>query len=85
MQVVSGKAATNKEVKPVAVALRVLSGSRIPRLDSRASVALTGYSSRNLPLSVEDIDAGDSHNVFLSPEYVNDIYNYLRKLEVSGD
>lgn len=33
-------------------------------------------------LDVEDIDAQDSDNPQLVSEYVNDIYKYLRELEV---
>ena len=42
-----------------------------------------GYSSNMIPTNVENIDANDGHNVFLTPDYVNDIYAYLRHLEVS--
>ena len=41
-----------------------------------------GYSSNLIPDNVENIDANDGHNVFLTPDYVNDIYSYLRYLEV---
>ena len=37
-----------------------------------------------LPSDVEDIDAGDENNALLATEYVNDIYAYLRSLEVSS-
>ncbi|XP_054160200.1 G2/mitotic-specific cyclin-B2-like [Oppia nitens] len=40
-----------------------------------------GFSSQCLPDNVEDIDANDESNVFLTYSYVNDIYNYLRRLE----
>lgn len=40
-----------------------------------------GYSSNLIPDNVENIDANDGHNVFLTPDYVNDIYSYLRYLE----
>jgi len=59
-------------------------GSRIPLPLTRSnSLKATGFSSLALPVSVEDIDAADANNVFLSPEYVNDIYAYLRQLEKS--
>lgn len=41
-----------------------------------------GYSSARLPPLVEDIDADDGDNVMLTPEFVIDIYKYLRRLEV---
>lgn len=34
-------------------------------------------------MSVEDIDANDFDNPQLVSEYVNDIYDYMRSLEVS--
>lgn len=34
-------------------------------------------------LNVQDIDANDKENPQLVSEYVNDIYEYMRKLEVS--
>jgi cyclin B len=59
-------------------------GSKIPLPLTRAeSMKDIGFSSLALPVSVEDIDAADANNVFLSPEYVNDIYAYLRQLEKS--
>ena len=33
-------------------------------------------------IGVEDIDRDDNGDPFLLPEYVNDIYSYLRDLEV---
>lgn len=36
-------------------------------------------------LNVEDIDAADAGSPQLVTEYVNDIYKYLRQLEVSSD
>jgi hypothetical protein len=33
-------------------------------------------------IGVEDIDKDDKGDPFLVPEYVNDIYAYLRELEV---
>lgn len=88
---ISGKVAhdSSKNVKPTITGLRTISNvvgnSKIPRLgNARTSTASVAYSSNILPVAVEDIDSGDSNNVFLSPEYVNDIYRYLRKLEVSS-
>ena len=43
-----------------------------------------GYSAARLPPLVEDIDADDGDNVMLTPEFVIDIYKYLRKLEVTN-
>jgi len=40
-----------------------------------------GFSAQLLPDKVENIDANDTNNCLLAPEYVNDIYNYLRELE----
>lgn len=40
------------------------------------------YSTHLIPENVEDIDAEDHGNALLLPEYVNDIYSYLLKLEV---
>lgn len=40
------------------------------------------FSSKLIPEGVENIDSNDSNNVFLTPDYVNDIYVYLRHLEV---
>ncbi|RWS13150.1 G2/mitotic-specific cyclin-B-like protein [Dinothrombium tinctorium] len=60
--------------------------SKIPRLSifPRMSVVnepALGFSSKLLPLDVENIDENDVNNVLLTPEYVNDIYEYLRYLE----
>ena len=41
------------------------------------------FSTNLIPDNVEDIDANDSNNVFLTPDYVKEIYWYLRHLEVS--
>ena len=41
------------------------------------------FSKLMLPAHVADIDKGDSDNPQLVSEYVNDIYDYLRDLEVS--
>lgn len=35
-----------------------------------------------IPAEVENIDANDGSNVLLATDYVNDIYAYLRVLEV---
>ena len=35
-------------------------------------------------LNVQDIDANDKDNPQLVSEYVNDIYDYMRSLEVSS-
>ena len=37
-----------------------------------------------IPEDVENIDASDGNNVLLATDYVNDIYAYLRTLEVSA-
>ena len=52
-----------------------------PKEDGQVREQL-GYSSNLIPNNVENIDANDGDNVFLTPDYVNDIYAYLRHLEV---
>ena len=42
----------------------------------------TALSRAILPVNVADIDKDDKDNPQLVSEYVNDIYDYLRKLEV---
>lgn len=37
-----------------------------------------------VPKSVNNIDENDEGKIFLVPEYVNDIYKYLRYMEVSN-
>jgi hypothetical protein len=57
--------------KSKSVFKKALSTSSIPnKVASSSSVA------------VEDIDKDDNGDQFLLPEYVNDIYAYLRELEV---
>jgi hypothetical protein len=41
-----------------------------------------GFSSQLLPANVENIDADDGSNHLLATDYINDIYEYLRSLEV---
>lgn len=58
-------------------------GRRLSKIPVPAKVAtVQEVSPKSPPPSVEDIDKDDGDNVFLAPEYVNDIYRYLRKLEV---
>ena len=40
------------------------------------------FSKQLLPVNVQDIDQDDGDNPQLVAEYVNDIYNYMRQLEV---
>lgn len=82
------------EVKPVPQSKVVTEGSRIPRasfpkpravevcLDKAAKDLEVGYSSSILPEGVEDIDKEDGGNIMLATDFVNDIYGYLRQLEV---
>ncbi|XP_053202544.1 G2/mitotic-specific cyclin-B-like [Panonychus citri] len=64
--------------------------SKIPRLSLRPSgiaeviarrVTKNCFSSAIIPEDVENIDENDELNVFLTTDYVNDIYKYLRQLE----
>jgi len=62
--------------------------SKIPKVLSRTSllskpIDVQSFSSLAIPEHVEDIDKGDENNVLLESVYVKDIYEYLRKLEVS--
>jgi len=41
------------------------------------------FSTLSLPLGVENIDKHDDNNVLLATDYVVDIYNYMRSLEVA--
>lgn len=63
--------------------------SKIPKITSRMSTAIAnpvadlGFSSKLLlPPQVENIDSGDTQNILLAAEFVQDIYIYLRRLEV---
>ena len=40
------------------------------------------FSKQLLPVNVQDIDQDDGDNPQLVAEYVNDIYDYMRQLEV---
>ncbi|RWS29162.1 G2/mitotic-specific cyclin-B-like protein [Leptotrombidium deliense] len=62
--------------------------SKIPRLSIferqsavKAAPEPVAFSSSLLPANIEDIDENDAHNILLVPEFVNDIYRYLRTLE----
>lgn len=62
--------------------------SLIPRPSLARSVKTvteepSGFSAFYLPSDVENIDSNDGNNVLLATEYINDIYTYLRQLEVS--
>ncbi|KAI1301892.1 G2/mitotic-specific cyclin-B2 [Halotydeus destructor] len=66
-----------------------LACSKIPTRTGRPSIldkpvqqVLSGFSSNLLPPNVENIDKDDGSNVLLATDYVNDIYGYLRQLEV---
>jgi len=51
-----------------------------PKVEMKAPEELA-FSSQMIPDNVEDIDVNDGNNVFLTPDYVNEIYGYLRQLE----
>lgn len=53
-----------------------------PQLLQSLPVIEESHSSKQLPENVENIDSEDSKNPQLVSRYVNDIYSYLRKLEV---
>lgn len=65
--------------------------SKIPRLNLKVNVEsklknvkkeVPSFSTKMIPANVENIDEFEEFNKFLTPEYVNDIYLYLRWLEV---
>lgn len=56
--------------------------SKIPRLSLFEKPLDVKSFSSSLPANIENIDAGDTSNVLLASDYVNDIYGYLRMLEV---
>lgn len=79
-------------VKPVATSKNLTrSSSALTTINNgnehaKSVVPCYSYSSNllgQIPKNVEDIDAGDFPNVTLLPEFVNDVYTYLRYLEVS--
>jgi len=66
--------------------------SKIPRLNFKVNIEpklkifkknVSSFSTKMIPANVENIDEFEENNKFLTPEYVNDIYIYLRWLEVS--
>lgn len=56
------------------------SKSALKKAFSTSSIPNEVTSSSSIP--VEDIDKDDKGDPFLLPEYVNDIYAYLREVEV---
>lgn len=56
--------------------------SQISNVNELKPVKEVAFSTNLIPPDVENIDANDTKNVFLTPDYVNEIYNYLRHLEV---
>lgn len=87
----NSQSATELGAKPVAGDNQVDKVvSRIPRLSMKpsgiaeviAKRATKNFSSFSvIPQDVENIDENDESNVFLTTDYVNDIYKYLRHLE----
>ena len=53
-------------------------------MDISATSQSDAFSKHFLPPNVQDIDRDDNDNPQLVAEYVNDIYQYMRHLEVSG-
>lgn len=77
---VKNDAKKDSKVDPVADS----SLSKIPRPISKpVRPEVPSFSSVVIPDNVENIDENDNSNVFLTTDYVNDIYDYLRHLEVS--
>ncbi len=56
--------------------------SRISTITELKPIKEVAFSTNLIPFNVENIDANDINNVFLTPDYVNEIYSYLRHLEV---
>jgi hypothetical protein len=66
--------------EPVPVIRSLRSKSALKKAFSTSSIPNEVTSSSSIP--VEDIDKDDKGDPFLLPEYVNDIYAYLREVEV---
>ncbi len=56
--------------------------SHISTITELKPIKEVAFSTNLIPLNVENIDTNDINNVFLTPDYVNEIYSYLRHLEV---
>jgi hypothetical protein len=56
--------------------------SRISAITELKPIKEVAFSTNLIPFNVENIDVNDINNVFLTPDYVNEIYSYLRHLEV---
>jgi len=84
-----GATTTGASCKPLeTISKRTSTTSKIPRLGSILKGSeeydpqlRQGFSAALLPPNVENIDYSDGDNCLLTPEYVNDIYSYLRSLE----
>ncbi|CAM6031306.1 unnamed protein product, partial [Sphagnum compactum] len=55
--------------------------SRISTITELKPIKEVAFSTNLIPFNVENIDANDINNVFLTPDYVNEIYSYLLHLE----
>jgi hypothetical protein len=66
--------------EPVLITKSLRSKSALKKAFSTSSIPNEVTSSSSIP--VEDIDKDDKGDPFLLPEYVNDIYAYLREVEV---
>jgi hypothetical protein len=66
--------------EPVPISKTLRSKSTLKKAFSTSSIPKEVVSSSLV--AVEDIDKDDNGDPFLVPEYVNDIYAYLREVEV---
>lgn len=71
----------NLQPKPVLEKVNETKNDEMPEEEMEVEELAVAFSTQRL--NVEDIDSQDSNNPQLVSEYVCDIYNYLRTLEVT--